>query len=143
MRVNDKGEIFTLGVAAAPRIERRTYATVFQRRPCHFSNSKPACRACARFCGRLWRRGAGRGRRRRLAVEFLYLLLFSSRTLLQDSWLVVRIIIHGPLVGQKTVNILEVQPTASEAPDNIDSRHIVAALFDSRSDAAQGETFGW
>jgi len=39
--------------------------------------------------------------------------------LLQDSWLVVRIIIHGPLVGQKTISVLKIFSTAVEASDYV------------------------
>ena len=59
--------------------------TVFRRRLCRIFNNRRGRRASARSCALRWRRAAARGQRLRLAGEFLYLLLLSSRSLLQDD----------------------------------------------------------
>ena len=115
--------------------------TVFLRRLCRFSKHKQACRACVRSCARPWRRVVARGRLRELTRTVRFFCFVFSWSLLYDFRYITRVIIHRPLVSQKPIRLLEIDPASGEPAQHILARHVVASLFNSSGDSPERETW--
>jgi len=87
------------------------------------------------------RRGATRGPRLEKIRWVLVVVPLSSisRTLLQQSRLSLRIIIHRPGVCQWAIDTREVCPTAAKAPQHDVARDTVPTLLDARGDPLQSD----
>src|SRR5204862_1822633 len=109
--------------------------TVSPPQPCRRARGRWACRGRGPSCAPHGRSGVARGQRRRRKSRGVACLF--SWALFNQTWSVAGIVIHRPGIGKRTVELLKVRPAAHEPTENVEARHVMTALTNPSSDAAE------